>query len=298
MFLDGFWPTTGLSDVFHAKQIGMAWLPGQLECDCFLFAQKVSNLSACEGIWVFLQASLVRIFLPGIASESSAFPIFCNKFLLRSDVPSNKQIYGTHGVPLQFEKLLCLPELLNIKPELIYTLLVKLRQTTHDNNDIFSCKLLNSIIGVFSTLFYPVFCSVILILNFPDICKPAFVIQFLKLTWKQPSNQTAAGDFHHFWVITSQTTLKPPKTSNQSKQFIFQCNESPILQILTYFEQISTMNSDLVFADYCDFSKAFDNFRIRIFLSKLHNFDIDDDYIPFLESYLTNSYQLLMVIGR
>ena len=58
------------------------------------------------------------------------------------------------------------------------------------------------------------------------------------------------------------------------------------------------MNSDLLFADYCDFSKAFDNFPIRIFLSRLHNFDIVDDYILFLESYLTNRYQLLTIIGH
>ena len=58
------------------------------------------------------------------------------------------------------------------------------------------------------------------------------------------------------------------------------------------------MNSDLVFADYCDFSKTFDNFPIPTFLSELHNFDIDDDYILFLESYLTNRYQLLMIIGH
>ena len=57
------------------------------------------------------------------------------------------------------------------------------------------------------------------------------------------------------------------------------------------------MNSDLVFAVYCDFSKAFDNFPLRVFLSKLRNFDLDDDYILFLESYLTNRYQLLTIIG-
>ena len=113
----------------------------------------------------------------------------CNMFFSDS---FNTQIDETHGVSLQSERLVYHSELLNSKPELIYTLPVEVKQTTYDTLDNFPCKLLNWNINVLSTLFYPNFCSIFSFLKFPDDCRPTFVIQFFKVTWT---------NFHYdFWL--------------------------------------------------------------------------------------------------
>ena len=93
----------------------------------------------------------------------------------------NKQSYEMHGVPLKSQELVCLAELLNnIKPELIDTLLVKLKQTTYGTDDNFHCKLLKSKYRCVLSSSLPHFLLHFLTLKFPDIWKTAFVIPLFK----------------------------------------------------------------------------------------------------------------------
>ena len=150
------------------------------------------------------------------------------------------------------------------------TLLVRLKQTAYDIEDNFPCKLLKWKIDIFSDLLYPVFCSVILTLKFPDIRKTAFFIPFFKndamysLKSYRPISPLAT-----ISIFFERNLFKQLNHSMRhrisTKQFGFQSDKSPILQLFTYFEQVFRKNSDYVFAIDLDYSEAFDKVPISIF---------------------------------
>ena len=155
----------------------------------------------------------------------------------------NNQFFGNHVVHLQSQTLVYPSELLiNIKPELIYTLVVELKQTTHDTKDNFPCKVLESNINILSTLLYPFFCS-----SFSTL---KIVIPLFKNGAQNAlENCCPIGQLQTITILFERIIFKhlyhSLKYRMSPKLFGSLSNKSPILQLLTYLDHSFFLKANL-----------------------------------------------------
>ena len=84
-----------------------------------------------------------------------------------------------------------------------------------------------------------------------------------------------------------------------SSQHGFRAGRSCLSQLLAHYDKILTIldqghNVDLI---YLDFAKAFDKLDFNVTLSKLKTFGIDGNVGRWLQSFLTDRYQTVIVNG-
>ena len=81
-------------------------------------------------------------------------------------------------------------------------------------------------------------------------------------------------------------------------QFGFQKRKSPVLQLLTFIDNIykGVLNTDIVFETvYIDFSKAFDKFNHSIFIQKLQHLGVGGSLLKIIKSYLSGRKQYVQI---